>query len=263
MILRSLGIPSTIDIVPSWGQKNGSHATEIFRDNEAQKFRTPSGRELLNPAKVIRYTYKLQNIWTDSILPFIGNEQFMLGHLKHNHWLDVTDEHTKTTNIEYQMSTNVPFAYICVYNYGNWMPVFWGKMRKEGYLRFMNMCTNMLYRIAIPEGKSYKIVSSIFQIDSMGNKHFFSPDFYRTEQMKLYKLNTGERSWVEKKKKYALYYADSESNWHYLETETCETDSVIFFSKVPSQTLYRLLKYGGENKLERPFTYKNGEQIWW
>jgi len=175
MVLRSLGIPSTIDYIPVWGRKNGTHCTEVFWDDEQQRLRTASGREFEYPAKVFRYTFKKQNIWTDSIIPVIKRNPFILDFLKHDHWLDVTQEHTKTKTIEYGCNILSDFAYICVFNYGQWIPVYWGKIN-EGKVRFENMGTNILYRIAIPQNNSYKLVSSIFLFDEKGNKKFFKPN---------------------------------------------------------------------------------------
>jgi hypothetical protein len=88
------------------------------------KFRTPSGRELNNPAKVFRYTFKKQNIWTDSIAPVIEDDLFILNYLRNNHLMDVTQEHTKTVDIAFPSDSESSFAYICVYNYGNWYPIY-------------------------------------------------------------------------------------------------------------------------------------------
>jgi hypothetical protein len=263
MIMRSIGIPSAVDYVPRWGGKNGTHFAEVFWQDSLQSFITPFERELTNAAKVFRYTYEIQNMWKDSIVPFVKDDIFILDYLKNNHLLDVTHEHKTTFDIDYKLDKIINFAYICVFNYGEWKPIYWGKMEKDGKVCFTNMGTDILYRIAIPENENYKIVSPIFQLDRKGKKQFFEPNLSHTVQLQLSKLNTGARSWVEKGKKYALFYTDKESNWLHYETKTCYTDSLIFFDNIPSGTLYRLLESGGENRLERPFTYENGIQVFW
>jgi hypothetical protein len=262
MILRALGIPSSIDNIPFWGRKNGTHSIEVFWDNETQKFRTPSGREIIFPSKVFRYTYKIQNGWTDSIKPIVKQKPFLLNFLKHEHWIDVTHEHTQTTTVEYQCNIESKFAYICVCNYGKWLPVYWGEMNK-GKVCFKNMGTDMLYRIAVPRKKHYEIISPVFHVDSKGNKTFFKPDYKKTITFHLSKLNTGSRSWVEKGKDYCLYYSGENSNWILFKTQQCEKDSLVTFEKVPDGTLY-LLKDSIEKKhLERIFTYENDKQTFW
>jgi hypothetical protein len=262
MILRSLGIPASIDNVPLWGRKNGSHCTEVFRDNEMKKFRTPSGREIKYPPKVFRYAYKIQNGWTDSIKPVIKQAPFVLNFLKHDHWLDVTHEHTKTATVDYPVDTDLDFAYICVCNYGEWIPVYWGKVNDRKAC-FENMGTELLYRIAVPKGNTYEVISPVFLVDAKGNKTFFRPNQHKKATLHLSALNTGSRLGVEKGKSYSLYYADEKSNWILFGTQQCEKDSLITFEKVPSNTLYQLRDMQEERRLERIFTYESEEQIFW
>jgi hypothetical protein len=262
MILRSFGIPASIDFIPYWGSRNGSHAIAVFWDDSLQGFRTASGRELINPAKVFRYSFKKQNNgWTDSILPVIGKEPFLINFLKHDHWTDVTAEHTKTATVVYPVADQYHFAYLCVYNYGQWIPIYWGKVENRR-VSFKNMGIGLLYRVAVPKNNGFEIISPAFQLDSAGEKGFFKSDFNQRETFHLSKLNTGARSWVEKDKDYSLYYTDEKGDWLLFETLKCEQDSVIIFDKVPTNALYRLLEIGGTNRMERPFLYENEKQVW-
>jgi hypothetical protein len=271
MILRSLGIPATIDFIPLWGSKNSSHATDVFWDSKLKKLRTASGRELVSPsgrspAKVFRYSFKNQNIWSDSIKRTIGKNYFHLKYLMHDHWLDVTSEHTHTANIDYLLESdiNIDFGYICVFNYGKWEPVFWGKADKSGKtIQFNNMGSNILYRVAIPQKNKYQVISDVFKIDSLGQRIYFQPDTINRISLSLGKTNTGSRSWVEKEKNYSLYYFNKTREWELVKTLTCSIDSIVHFENVPSKALYRLLETNGQNRLERIFEYKNNEQIFY
>ncbi|MDR0332952.1 MAG: hypothetical protein LBI15_05755 [Dysgonamonadaceae bacterium] len=260
MILRSLGIPSTIDYVPLWGRGNGTHQSEVFWDNKQGRFRTASAREFRFPAKVLRYTFERQGTWTDSIRLVIKQQPFVLDFLKHNHWLDVTHEHTTTATIEYDWDFPTDFAYICVLNYGQWDPVYWGKI-ENGKVRFENMGTDMFYRIAKPVRLSYELVSPIFHLNETGNKTFFKPDLNKKINLQLSKLNTGALSWVETGKSYNLYYYDENNDWTLFQTQQSGKDSLIVFDGVPSNTLYWLWDIERERRLERPFMYENGEQV--
>lgn len=263
-ILRSLGIPSTIDFVPLWGSRNGAHATEVFLDTTG-KMRTPSGRELNRPPKVFRISFKKQNLWKDSIAPSIRNIPFVLKHLHNNHWLDVTNEHTITTDITAKLpdSVNVSFAYICVYNYGKWEPVYWGWVNKMKQVIFRNMGCSMLYRTAIPSEEGFKLIGKVFLVDSVGKISYKTPVNKMPVNMTLNKLNTGALSWVKKGESYSLYLIDKESQWQLQDTKVCTKDSTINFTKVPNRAFYRLVKQGGNQRLERIFTYENGKQAWW
>jgi hypothetical protein len=263
MVLRSLGIPSTIDFVPAWGRKNAGHASEVFWDNERQRFTTPPGRRFEFPTKVFRYAFKQQSIWTDSIQPVIQQNIFLLDFLKNDLWLDVTHEHTPTATIDYECEQILSdFAYICVFNYGRWIPAYWGRTT-NGKARFENMGTEMLYRIAIPQGDSFEVISPVFHVAENGSKTFFKPNQEKKMTLRLSKLNTGGRSWVEKGKNYSLYYYDKNNNWTLFQTQQCENDSLIVFEGIPTNTLYLLRDDEQRRRLERIFTYENGEQIFW
>lgn len=272
MILRSLGIPSSVDFVPFWGRKNGTHYSEVFWDNKQQKFMTAAGRDFKFPAKVLRYTFRKQNIWTDSIQPRVKRAPFITDFLQHDHWLDATHEHTSTAAVDYNYNTSSDFAYICVFNYGRWYPVYWGRVDNKK-IRFENMGTGILYRIAVPRKDTYEIISPAFLLDEKGNKIFFKPERNKKINLRLSKLNTGAKSWIEKGHDYRLYYSGEKSDWVLFQTKKSEQDSLIVFEGVPSGTLYWLLDAGQTKRLERIFTYEtsinhlltneNDEQIFW
>lgn len=263
-ILRSLGLPAAIDIVPHWGSKNGSHATEVFLDITG-KMRTGSGRNLRRPAKVIRLSFKKQNGWKDSLASVVADHPFVLRFLQNNHWLDVTHEHTSTTTVTCQIpdSIQAPFAYICVYNYGEWCPVYYGKVNSYHQAIFYNMGCPMLYRVAIPSEKGATVIGNIFKVDEFGRKTYCSKTYFTLINMKLQKLNRGDLSWVKKDEQYSLYLWRNENHWEMFKTQICVKDSTINFTKVPSGGLYRLIRVNGNRRLERIFTYENGKQVWW
>lgn len=265
MILRSIGIPATVDFIPRWGSRNGKHSTEVFWDSEKSSFRTASGREIQFPSKVFRYRFKRQNIWSDSIKRIVKDQEFLLEYLKHEHWIDVTHEHTHTVNVDYVLENNFNsnFVYICVFDYGKWEPVYWGEIDKQRTAHFNNMGSNILYRVAAPSNDKYKIISNIFKLDSLGYQIVFKPDTINKISLNLSKLNTGTQSWVKKDNSYSLYYLNKNSEWKLVNTFMCSTDSIIHFENVPSKTLYHLLETNGENRLERMFEYKDNKQVFY
>lgn len=262
-ILRSLGIPSTIDYIPHWGSKNGGHAMEVFLDTNG-KMRTASGRELKGAAKVFRLTFKRQNVWKNSMAPIIKNQPFELKHLQNNHWLDVTHEHTTTTTVVCDLpdSVNTNFAYLCVNNYGEWKPVFWGKIKNHKAI-FYNMGYPMLYRLAIPEKEGYKVIGDIFMINRLQKKTFHFPSPAKRISMTLQKVNSGQSSWVKKHENYSLYLLGKDNKWGLFETGYCSKDSILRFKNVPSGAFYHLFRGRYNNSVNRIFTYENGKQIWW
>jgi Transglutaminase-like enzymes, putative cysteine proteases len=270
MALRTLGIPAAVDIVPLWGSKNSGHATDVLWDNKLNKFRTVLGRRLVSsnnfpPSKVFRYSYQKQNTWTDTIEPILGSQPFLLEYLMNDNWIDVTQEHTLTHDVKYKIDESLTseFAYICVFNYGKWEPVFWGKIDENGIASFKNMSINVLYRIAIPQGNNFQVISDIFKIDSMKNQVFYKADALDKTTLKLQKLNEGSRSWLKKGKIYNLYFFDDSMEWELVEKQLCLKDSILIFDNVPSNALYRIVENDGDKRLERIFTYKDDIHVFY
>lgn len=88
---------------------------------------------------------------------------------KHDHWIDLTHEHTKTISFTYKIPFDIeaPFAYICVYNHGeeSWVNsgrkyqlLYWDKnaictllkekeCKRDSFLVFENVPDGMLYKL--------------------------------------------------------------------------------------------------------------------
>ncbi|MGJ1433734.1 hypothetical protein ACR79M_19295 [Sphingobacterium spiritivorum] len=264
--LRSIGIPATVDIIPAWGIKNGGHSTEVFL-NESGKMIAASEREVIGPAKVFRLMFKRQNQWKDSISKYVDTNNFVLSHLKHNHWKDVTHEHTNSKTIFWKdfLLNNVapPFAYICVFNYGKWTPIYWGKLNNEKGYTFNNMGFPMLYRLAKPNKDGIRVSGAVHMVDSLGNISKITPSIYSKVSARFNKINTGSESWVKKGKKYDLFYINKTGEWEYLSTNKCQTDSIIDFVNIPDNTIYRLKPHNENHELSRPFTLSYNQQKWW
>jgi hypothetical protein len=260
-LFRSIGIPSTVDIVPEWGSRNGNHATSVFwRTND-------SIAKALDhtPAKVLRYCFKKQKTWSDSIKPFVNEKTFMLDLLKHDHWLDVTHEHTQTTDITYKFENkaNLPkFAYLCVYDYGSWNPIWWGKIVKNNVV-FKNMGKDILYHIALPKDTGFNLVGRPFLLNSLGATNYFNPENKILQKLILKRINKGKEAYIKKADKYSLLYLDEKNNWNLVATKRCKQDSLITFSAVPHNAVYLLKRLSATTRMERPFIYIEGKQIWY
>ena len=265
-LLRSTGFPCTIDVVPLWGSKNGSHESEVFWNSSTSKMSVARGRTFDRPAKVFRMSFKRQNIWSDSILPNIGGNFFLLTNLENNHWLDVTEEHTRTASISHRISGAIykgKFAYICVFNYGSWQPLFWGKVDNRGYSIFKKMGCDVIYQIAVPSGQSCKLIGRAFLLDTCGKIAYKTPDFSRRIEMKLAKINSGTKAYVKKDKLYALYMLEKSNEWKLCGKKMCSKDSVINFHHIPAGAFYKLIDVNLTTRLERIFLYRDQVQVWY
>ncbi|NQX41254.1 hypothetical protein SAMN05421820_107209 [Pedobacter steynii] len=261
-LLRSVGIPATVDYVPMWGSRNSGHAAAVGLDSNGNIY--PQYR-LWGAAKIFRFTFKRHLIWTKEIKPYLGMDSFLINSIKHDHWLDVTSSHIKTSDVGFLLPKAISkkFAYICAYNYGRWQPVFWGKIDQNKKVVFKEMGRNILYCLAIPNGKSYSLYGQAFLLDTAGVVKKYRPLYHAVTNLTVSKVNTGSDSWIKKGEKYTLSYLDENSQWKDHGTQIAERDSIIDFKNLPSNSLYRIKKGLDERNLSRPFIYTSNGQQWY
>jgi len=271
-IARSAGIPATIDIVPLWGKTGGSHAADVFygpiRENGViKRYGLRPGDPFVSPPKVLRMSFRKVNLWSDSIKPIIVNKNYYIpDFLKSDHLLDVTQEYVSSSNLVYQFEKRlgVPLAYICVYNYGEWVPVFYGRVFQNGkYVKFNAMAKDMAYHIAVPIGNKYQLIDKPFILDSMNHISYSNPNFDRKINIVLNKTNVGQESWVKKNREYNLMFLDKDNVWKGIGSKFCDQDSTLTFTSIPSGAFYMLKETKNNKKLERIFLYEHGQQIWY
>lgn len=180
--------------------------------------------------------------------------------------MDVTHEHTPTSDITLHVKSFkdgiIPItAYICVLDYGRWMPLYWGSV-KNNLVVFKNMGHNVIYRIATFNNE-LNFSGEVFLLDSTGKIKYLYPNWQRKQTMKLQKINSGSEAWVTKNTSYTLYLLEKGCKWLRIAQKICTKNSIIKFRDVPSGGLYRLVKSNGSEQLERAFTYKDNKQIWY
>jgi hypothetical protein len=125
------------------------------------------------------------------------------------------------------------------------------------------MGKNILYCTALPDGNGFHLSGPPFLLDTEGQQQYFSADVKHPMEMRLTKVNTGARSWVEKGKIYTLYYLNTEGGWQEVSDIVSVRDSLLPVVKAPSGGVYRLVEKNGDQRLERPFGYLDDKQVWW
>ncbi|PWS31784.1 hypothetical protein [Pedobacter paludis] len=227
--LRAMGIPATMDLIPLWGKLNASHSETVYENSSGKMVAlNTTAKNLQQTAKVIRYTYKNQKTWSDTISKLLLNpKEFGLKYLMNNHWIDVTSSYNQVGDINYKIKEFYPdgYAYICVFNYGNWAPVFWGKKNKDEVV-FKNMGTDIFYRIAIPFAGQMKFVSEPFLFTRDKKIKFYHNNKQTYPKLNLYKVNTGTASFVEIDGIYTLSYWDETNNWRIVATKKAQALSI-------------------------------------
>lgn len=190
LLFSSLGMAVAVDFVPDWGNRNNSHtwnvllvdgksyAFEAFWDEDRWKYKRiynnksfdePWGRFRL--PKVYRRTFGKhpEEILLDrKMKPEDIPEVF-----KDIRKVDVSHEYFELKNVEVNFK-NVPknerYAYLCVFNYNEWKPVQWGRI-KDGKAVFKGMGKDIVYLPAYFEGGEVKPAGEPFLLEQTGNKH--------------------------------------------------------------------------------------------
>ena len=175
MALRSVGIPATTDYIPYpssihndfyWNVVYVSDNESIpicFSKSVSEEFQIPEF-----PPKVLRTTYKTQLFCPANIELDSANIPENLNKLNYS---DVTGYYNKTKDVEINL-TNIPngttFAYLCVFDSVNWIPIHWGEIIDDKVV-FFDMGVNNTYLPVFY--KDYKIIiaGNKFHLDKAGN----------------------------------------------------------------------------------------------
>jgi len=140
--LRANAIPAATDYTPFWADRDNNHAWTVILNERGE------GRAGLahRAAKVYRQTYSHQ----------LGNLAFKLQPgekaprwLERKSYVDVTRQYMETTDVTVKLAGPVPkgarFAYLCVFNEGEWHAIHWGRIDLRHQVTFTQMGRNICY----------------------------------------------------------------------------------------------------------------------
>ena len=185
---RSKGVPVTLDFTPAWPDRNGSHHwNNVLMPNRSNIDYEPFGTQLGDYhysdcpfAKVYRNTYRAN----DNLLDVLRNEKFLPGSLSGALFSeDVTAEYCRTKDAKVSVKkTDSEYAYLCVFNGGEWTPVAVAKI-SHGHARFKNVGTGIIYTVATYEGGQQKIMDSPFLFNADGMIKYINADRNRTQDL--------------------------------------------------------------------------------
>lgn len=124
-VMRAHGIPYAADYTPWWADRDNNHAWEVALDANGRGAAQLHHRA----AKVFRKTYAAQ----PASLAFLkGPDEQAPRWLDSRTFHDVTDQYMRTSDITVRFDAAPPagsrFAYLCVFNGGEWRPIYWGRI---------------------------------------------------------------------------------------------------------------------------------------
>ena len=173
-------------------------------------------------------------------------------------------------HLENKPPKDVEFAYICVFNGGEWGAIHWGKIDGKDVV-FTDMGRNIAYLPAYYIDEEIVPAAAPFILTTDGKVNTLKADLTAGPRMAVDIVVTtpetpdadtrAERPQIEVKegKTYELFvWGDS---WVSLGKQVAGKDPVSFNS-VPSNGLLWLVEEDSR-KLERIFTIENGAQVWW
>ena len=202
MVLRSVGIPATLDYVPHWGNYPGEHGVVkivtlnqqklLENKNTTENISTlfesssfmqgkklnmengdlPEGIEVQYSKtipKVYRHTWSVQPE-RKHILDIADKDELIPDYricIK-----DVTDEYVTCSDVRLVLDEpEHRVGYLCVSERGEWIPVICSAIEADGQTLFRNMGKNIIYLPTVYENKRMRPAGRPFYLDDKGDMH--------------------------------------------------------------------------------------------
>ncbi len=276
--MRSQGIPVMSDYTPAWPNTGNNHAWNAIIDKNHKVIIFMGGE--FNPydykldnkkSKVYRKTFAIQEKSLAKIAP---KYEKLPGWLASSHYIDVTKDYIPVADIKLKLTEQKPdsvhFAYICVFNSGEWKAIHWSKIYDDNTVNFTDMGNDIAYLVAYY--KNNKLIPAANQfIFTKDNKiKYLIPDTINKQTIKLY--STTKRKIVKTTDEIEQINLDNETTyelsywnkkWIKLGEQKSTNNKPLIFKDVPKNALFWLVKKDS-NKEERIFTIdKDGNQKWW
>ena len=264
--MRANGIAVASDYTPAWANRDNNHAWNAILDSEGK-----GSAPLANiAAKVYRKTFATQ---IDAIVFAKKKGEQIPKWLAGKTFVDVTDQYFKTFDAAVRLAEdrpgNVSFAYLCVFNGGEWTPIAAGRINSKEVV-FERMGTGIVYLPAYYYDDEIHPVAAPLILHKDGSIEILNgSDNAGTVRVEVTTLKpaTGDDDThidiphiiVEPDKTYEMFYWDN--GWQSLGNKTTSAESV-FFDNLPAGRLYWMVEEKSD-RLERIFTVENNRQNWW
>ena len=276
--MRALGVPVMSDYVPYWANTGNNHAWNATLDSNKNVVIFMGGGD--NPgeyklgnkkAKVYRKTYSHQK---DALVNIAPDYEKLPAWLNFDQYIDVTPSYTKVADFDVDLKNEKPdsvnFAYVSVFNDGDWRPIDWGRIDGKK-AAFHNVGVDIIYLPVYYNQKSKVVPANYpFILDTAGKVNYVIPDTnnltelvaYSTTRRSIYKTTDKiDVAYFDDGATYELFYWDGK--WIKAGEAKAIGKRPLRFKKVPAGALYWLVKKDGR-KEERIFTLDaNGNQVWW
>ncbi len=273
--MRANALAVTSDYTPHWADSGNNHAWNAIMvpGGRAVPFmgceRDPGDYHLRSRmAKAYRKTYARN----DSNLVFRrrNEDEKIPGWLSGKSYTDVTSMYTPVADVRIEIAAppaGVQFAYLCVFNDGEWKPIHWGEIR-DGSVVFTDMGTDICYLPMCFDADELVPVGPALILEKSGAIRTLAARKDDTLTLSLasttrraagISTDTVAQAFFTRGTTYELFYWDSE--WKSLGRQTAG-DGRLVFRDAPANALFWLVA-DGSRKNERIFTWDDGQQVWY
>ncbi len=238
--MRAAAVASAADYTPWWGHRDNNHAWPVTLDARGHG-RAGDGNRA---AKVYRKTYSLQR---HNLAFQLEDGEEAPPWLDRKTYRDVTDQYFETTDVSVRVANDSGqrFAYLCVFNGGEWRPIHWGPV-VDGAVTFSSMGRDLLYLPAFW---------------MRGSIHPAGPPFFLTASGEVQPLDASTSATVDTDlpAKLGTEYELSvwRDGWQSLGRVVGQAGGVRR-QGLPASGLFWLVA-AGSRRLERPFSVRDGE----
>lgn len=273
--MRANGLAVTSDYTPYWANSGNNHAWNAiitpqgsvipFMGAEAN----PGEYKLANKlAKAYRKTFSIRR---DNPAFLVDYPDALPKYLSSKSYVDVTPDYTTVCDVTVHLREHYPdsveFAYLCVFNSGEWKPIHWSKIRGDSTV-FTDMGTDVAYLPALYLDEEVKAIDAPFILNTESQIQRLEPDTLTKSTLRLISTTRIKqeastdgisRTHLITNRDYELYYWSED--WQSAGSSRAG-DEALIFENIPSNCLYWLVEADSDRE-ERIFTYENGTQIWW
>ncbi len=195
--MRASGIPSTVDLVPAWANRNGGHSWKIILDPKyMNQVGNIHGQEVHSMAgKIYRITY------SHNPIPQSNGKDTIPDFFLSPFHKDVTTQYVNTSDVSigaHLFPNDKPdYLYLSVFNAKEWKPIAWSKVNRKGAL-FENMEAGIIYLPVYYKGHNQASTRFPFLLGFDGSTTFFEPDFTHRISMRFvrkYPMSTTKLNW--------------------------------------------------------------------
>lgn len=265
---RANAIPCTMDYTPFWANRDNNHAWEVVLVGPLD---TSVVQGSAKAAKVYRKEFAPQ---AESLGAQLKPGEEAPRGLRSRTIRDVTEQYVEVSDVSLALNgkpANARFAYLCVFNGGQWQPVAFGAADETGRAKFTKVGRDVAYLPAWYVGDKLVPVGPPFVLEKSGGLDPLDSSGAGVTDLELAVLRPSVSDpdtrrdkpsvKAEAGKTYELLLWDA-GNWKPLGEVQAREGAALAFKNVPQGRLLWMRAKDGD-RLERIFTIEGGKVRWW